>query len=46
VTQLQQRLDQTAGASAGSTKTIGYMVTAVGILLTIIIFAANYFTTT
>lgn len=43
MTTVLQRLDQTAGASSGSTKTIAYMITAVGFLLTVVIFVANYF---
>jgi hypothetical protein len=43
---VQQRLDQAAGAAAGSTKTVAYVITGVGILMTIIIFAASYLTST
>jgi hypothetical protein len=41
---VQQRLDQAAGATAGSTKTIAYVVTGVSILMTIIVFAATHLT--
>lgn len=44
VENLGTRQDMQTGAAAGSTRSIGYMVTAVGILLTIIIFVANYLT--
>lgn len=39
---LQQRMDQSTGSSAGATKSIGYVITAVGIGLTVMIFIANF----
>lgn len=40
--QLQQRQDQAAGSSAGVSKSVGYMISALGIVLTIIIFLVNF----
>lgn len=41
---IDKRLNETAGNMAGTAKTTNYVIAAVGLLLTIIIFAASHFT--